>query len=184
MNRGAIIAAVITISLAASGTYRLKGEVKDVRQEADRTAQEIRLIRSETSLLKAEWAYLSRPERLEELAGRYLRLAPLELEDRAQVAELPVRFDLLQQAEDEAIALAALSAREAAEDMDPDAEVAVVEDVEVAFLPPALPSRRPRHTTKDRLSKSYASMDAHTRTAISSYARRALRPISFEGGRQ
>ncbi len=171
MNRGAIIAAVITISLAATGTYRLKGEVKDVRQEADRTAREIKAIRAETALLKAEWAYLSRPERLEELAGRYLGLAPVTLEDRAQVAELPVRFDMLEEPEAPVMLADAVEGEEG------------VEEVEVAVVPPAYPSRRPRHTTTDRLSKSYASMDAHTRHAISAYARRALRPANYESGR-
>ncbi|MGB0920990.1 MAG: cell division protein FtsL [Alphaproteobacteria bacterium] len=176
MNRNAIIAAVVTISLVAFGTYSLKGEVKEVRQQADKTARDIHDIRKQTALLKAEWAYLSRPERLEELAGRYLTLKPLKVDHRAQVAELPVRFDVLEQ-EAEVIRLA-----EAATEAEAGVE-AVAEEQQVV-LAPATPNRRPRHTTNDRLSKSYASMDPNTRHAIANYARRALRPASYSGSGQ
>lgn len=175
MNRSAIIAAALTIVLMAFGTYRLKGEVKALHQQANAIEREIRAIHAETSLLKAEWAYLSRPERLEALAEKHLpNLQPIQLGQRAEVMDLPVRYAVLRAIEEAEAA--------AEEEAAADEDGALLQQVAEVVTAPGVPSRRPHYDTSDRLDKFYSAMDEPTRRAMSNYARRALHPASYGGG--
>jgi len=73
------IAATLLIALAmvmSYGLYRLKYEVEGLQGQAAALARDIHQYRRSLKVLRAEWAYLSRPDRLEALNRRYLGFAP------------------------------------------------------------------------------------------------------------
>lgn len=88
------IVLVLSIGVLLGGTGAVYNTKYDARQAAKRLSdlrhditQEEELI----SVLRAEWSLLNEPSRLEDLASRYLELAPLEVGQMATIRELPHR---------------------------------------------------------------------------------------------
>lgn len=88
-----ILAAFSTIALACAlywikyDTRRMEAHVQSLERQAER-------VESDIAILRAEFAYLSRPERLELLARRDLGLGPLTLDQTMRpqdIDALPVR---------------------------------------------------------------------------------------------
>ena len=79
------------IGSMAFGLYQLKDAVQ--RSEKTLAQLERELITSQESIhvLRAEWSYLNRPERLRELAGRHLALGPVVPDQVGDIAALPAR---------------------------------------------------------------------------------------------
>jgi len=77
--------------LAAADVYKIKYEST---LEAERVAKLRAELRREQDLiasLRAEWSRLDRPDRLQELAQRYLPLKPLDIRQYDALDKLPAR---------------------------------------------------------------------------------------------
>lgn len=68
--------AVVVVFVAGFALYRMKFETQQLQEHASKLSQQIVDDQAEIKVLNAEWAYLSSPQRLEQLASRYLSLQP------------------------------------------------------------------------------------------------------------
>ncbi|HYM30553.1 MAG TPA: hypothetical protein VEU47_04600 [Candidatus Cybelea sp.] len=98
MSRSLTVSAMIVLSAAAFGLYRLSYTVQRLEDELADYNRAILDDREAIQVLNAEWSYLTRPEALEELTRRNLDMHPLlpdqitslsALPDRPPVAEAP-----------------------------------------------------------------------------------------------
>ena len=71
------------------GVYLVKYSVQNIQREVAATRVELAREKESLHLLKAEWAYLNRPDRLNRLASRHLNLVPLSSKRIGDVAVLP-----------------------------------------------------------------------------------------------
>lgn len=71
------------------GVYLVKHNVQHVQREVANTRAQLVAERESLHLLKAEWAYLNRPDRLQRLAARHLDLTPMDSRQIGDVALLP-----------------------------------------------------------------------------------------------
>jgi hypothetical protein len=74
---------------AAFGLYLVKYSVQNVKSEVIAREIELKNERESLHLLQAEWAYLTRPERITRLAELHLKLTPLRSAQITQVDGLP-----------------------------------------------------------------------------------------------
>jgi cell division protein FtsL len=90
MTRFAItwIAAVVA---AAIGLFYVSDQVEGLEDELAREEQAILQHQEAIHVLQAEWTYLNRPERIADLAQRYLALAPLSADRVVGIQDLPQR---------------------------------------------------------------------------------------------
>ena len=92
MMRIVNIVLVILMLGAATWTYNVKHEAERNLAEIRKLERKIALEKDTINLLKADWAYLSQPARLQTLADRYtqeLRLRPTEPQQIVHPDELP-----------------------------------------------------------------------------------------------
>jgi cell division protein FtsL len=92
MRRGGIFWMAMAIC-AAIAAFVVKYEVRDLEDQL--AALEGELVQSQESIhvLKAEWSYLNRPDRLTELAERYLDLVPMGPAQMSTLIDVPYRPD-------------------------------------------------------------------------------------------
>lgn len=90
--RKANIIWMITLVAFGLGLYQVKYTVRDLRNDAN--ALESELLKEQESLhvLKAEWAHLASPERLQVLANKYLILVPASGQQLATNATIKARL--------------------------------------------------------------------------------------------
>lgn len=75
--------------LFAVSTFHVKHRVQILDAEIETLQRQVRDDRGAIALLHAEWAYLNRPDRLAEMAGRHLRLQPMLPNQIAHLETLP-----------------------------------------------------------------------------------------------
>lgn len=73
------------------GLFHVKYKVQALEEELSQLNARIVHEQEQLHVLRAEWAYLNRPERLEELNGRFLQLGPLVPAQIGRLEELPTR---------------------------------------------------------------------------------------------
>jgi len=83
------------IFLAASvamgyGVYKVKYEVRELKERAGDLQAQIKDDQEAIGVLKVEWAYLTRPTRLEELSKRYLELGAVKPEQIVPMQDIDV----------------------------------------------------------------------------------------------
>lgn len=83
-----VIAALVT---AAVWVYAIKFEATQQAEGVDGLRADIRREQDTIAGLRAEWARLDRPDRLQELAGRHLKLKPVEVAQFDSLEALPER---------------------------------------------------------------------------------------------
>jgi cell division protein FtsL len=72
----ATVAWLALVVLAGTGLFLVKHEVQDLEERLARLDDRIAKEHEAVHVLRAEWAYLTRPERLARLAERHLELKP------------------------------------------------------------------------------------------------------------
>jgi hypothetical protein len=88
---------MMVAALLGTALFVTSGEVQHAEKKYRAAQEKLDATKAAIKILQAEWAYLNRPDRLEELATSYLRLAPQPVPTIARsVALLP------DEAEDEA----------------------------------------------------------------------------------
>lgn len=81
------VALVIAVSI---GLYNLKYQIEAQQEERVSLRQEIANEEDAVRVLRAEWSYLTQPERLQSLAARHLELSPLRASQIATFDDLPM----------------------------------------------------------------------------------------------
>jgi cell division protein FtsL len=72
------------------GVYKAKYEVRELKVQAGNLRQQIGDDQEAIEVLKVEWAYLTRPTRLEELSKRYLKLGAMKPEQAVPMTDIEV----------------------------------------------------------------------------------------------
>lgn len=96
---------VVVMTAAATVTYTIKHKAENKLEEVRKLDAEIRLEEHTIDLLRADWALLTQPARLNRLVKSYeqdLQLMPTESTQLAQPVELPMRTAELPALEEEA----------------------------------------------------------------------------------
>lgn len=78
MLRFVNICLVLGLVALAYVIYQVKYEARALDQEIASLGKEIETERDALAVLRAEWSLLNRPERIERLAQKYLKLAPAQ----------------------------------------------------------------------------------------------------------
>jgi cell division protein FtsL len=73
------------------GLFHVKYQVMALEEELTRLNAATLREQNQIHVLEAEWSYLNRPSRLEELADRYLDLKPITPNQLGTIADLPKR---------------------------------------------------------------------------------------------
>ncbi len=92
-TRGGMIWMALAL-ISAVAAFTLKYEVRDLKAQLASLDRQITKSREGTHVLRAEWSYLSRPERLAELAARHLDLVPMDARQMGLLIEIPLREDV------------------------------------------------------------------------------------------
>jgi cell division protein FtsL len=81
---------VLLVVAMSIGLYNLKYKVEAQERERARLTEDILNEQDAIRILRAEWSYLTRPERLQSLAERHLDLVPLKASQIATFEDLPM----------------------------------------------------------------------------------------------
>ena len=83
---------LVLVSSAAFAMFAVKYEVQSLEEELNRARKEIAAEEHAVRMDEVEWAYLTRPQTLEEMNRRHLLLMPIATSQiRATVPEIPMR---------------------------------------------------------------------------------------------
>jgi len=89
--RRATLLWVALLGAASAGLYQVKYTVQELEDELAQHSRALRVERQAIHVLRAEWAYLNRPERLAELADRHLRMRAVSVTQIVDIENLPMR---------------------------------------------------------------------------------------------
>lgn len=93
MLRSFDIVLIVVMTAAATVTYTIKHQAENKLEEVRKLEAGIKLEEDTIDLLRADWALLTQPNRLEKLVGVYqqdLQLAPTDPTQLARPEELPM----------------------------------------------------------------------------------------------
>lgn len=74
MRKGIAIAGIFAIGLIVFGLFQIKYKVSNLRHDLSEINRQLAADKDSIRVLKAEWSYLNKPERVEKLASKYLKL--------------------------------------------------------------------------------------------------------------
>ncbi|MDQ0472877.1 cell division protein FtsL [Labrys wisconsinensis] len=74
---------------AAIGVYSIKYEATRQAEKVAKLRRDIEVERVAIVTLRAEWAYLTQPERITALARKHLDLQPMQIEQIVKATDLP-----------------------------------------------------------------------------------------------
>lgn len=81
----------ILAALVGFGLFHVKYQVQTLEDQLAKLNRAIVREQEQIHVLRAEWSYLDRPERIERLAAKYLELAPPKPSQVGSIAQLPMR---------------------------------------------------------------------------------------------
>ena len=134
---------LLLTAVVSSGIYQLKYDVAEQEQTLTRLNRTLAAEREAIRVLEAEWSYLNRPDRLQDLAGRHLELLPTAVYGVETVREIPLRR-----------AAAPVEAAAVIETLSP-APTSIADLL--LTLPPLPPAKPPRYSTRHRAQTVLAS---------------------------
>ncbi len=77
--------------VAALAVFSQHHHARELRTELERLEDDLAERREKVRVLEAEWSYLSRPERIKDLAGRHLEeLVPVTVRQLSRVSGIPL----------------------------------------------------------------------------------------------
>jgi cell division protein FtsL len=82
---------IAVLVMAAAFVYKIKFDAAVQAERVAKVRSEIRHEREQIALLRAQWARLDNPARIEELANRHLDLRPIQASQFDDIARLPER---------------------------------------------------------------------------------------------
>ncbi|MBX6426543.1 MAG: hypothetical protein IRZ09_11550 [Variibacter sp.] len=85
----ALVIAALVVS--AAWVYKIKFDATSQAEQVSKLRAEIRRERDAMAILRAEWAQLDRPERIQALAQRHLTLRPADVSQFDPLDKLPER---------------------------------------------------------------------------------------------
>jgi len=85
------IAAILALVGSAIYAYSIKYQTSYRAEQIAKTKLEIKAERDAIGVLRAEWSFLTRPERIQQLSDRYLDLQPLAVDKIVSARSLPER---------------------------------------------------------------------------------------------
>lgn len=91
LTRTINVLAVLLLIGAAVSVYKIKYEATWQAVEVERLSRQIEREKVAINILKAEWAHLIRPDRIQNLAEKHLDLKPVDPRQRIALIDLPVR---------------------------------------------------------------------------------------------
>ncbi len=86
-----ILTCCLLLTLSGSGLYLVKRSVDAQYDELAQLRQNIARERDRGAVLSAEWAYLTRPERLLHLSSTLLSMRPIDVNRVLPIEAIPVR---------------------------------------------------------------------------------------------
>jgi hypothetical protein len=92
IGRATLIWMLLALTAGAS-LFVLKYEVKSMEEELARIDRQTLDNLETIHVLKAEWSYLNRPARLEDLGRRLLSLEQIDVAQTAKIDDIPMRPD-------------------------------------------------------------------------------------------
>lgn len=96
MNGGVLRQTTLLLLILAAGLasvmFAVKYEVQGLEAELTRLNREIETEQRSIHVLRAEWSYLSNPDRLHQLSQRYLSLQPTAPDQLGSFSSLPLRL--------------------------------------------------------------------------------------------
>jgi cell division protein FtsL len=66
--------AIVILVVSIFGLFQVKFYVQDLSKDIIELGRQLKQEKESLHILKAEWTYLNQPERLRQLAGKYLQL--------------------------------------------------------------------------------------------------------------
>ncbi|MFN3671184.1 MAG: hypothetical protein ACK4VM_04665 [Bosea sp. (in: a-proteobacteria)] len=85
------VIAIAALVSSAVYAYGIKYETTLEAEQAQKLRSKAQRERDAIAVLKAEWQYLNRPDRLQTLADRHLDLQPLQITQILRAADIPNR---------------------------------------------------------------------------------------------
>jgi len=79
---------VFVLVVALSCIFYVEGTVDTIREDITAMQQQINAEKAQIKILQAEWSYLNRPERIADMAQKYLQLDVISPDKIAQVQYL------------------------------------------------------------------------------------------------
>jgi hypothetical protein len=95
MIRGSVLFWFGLVLCMGAGLFQVKHEVQILEEELEHLNRAILADQEATHVLRAEWSYLNRPERLAALSRRHLEIAPLAAAQIIMIESLPLRLDTM-----------------------------------------------------------------------------------------
>ena len=80
-----------TLLFCAMSLYVIKTDVDSRHDELVRLKQAVKSQQDEAAILRAEWGYLTRPERLLDLSQNLLSMSPIPKERIVSIDKIPLR---------------------------------------------------------------------------------------------
>lgn len=93
MIRPGTVIWLLLIIIVSYTMFQVKYEVMQQEQTLAQLNKQITEGRQQLRVLDAEWAYLTRPDRLDRLAARYLKLVPVSAAHIVPIDSIPERPD-------------------------------------------------------------------------------------------